>query len=167
MDSDTAKIILLIMLITGAVLVLSIPIVDASEVPSANFTANQTSGNTPLAVQFTNTSTGDNITIVGWDFGDGSDNSTEANPVHQYTTGTYNVTLTVSNLAGTSTMQIVNMIHVERGPNPTPTPTPTGRPLPTDEDEDDGLDDDPLPIWIGGAFTTIMTLVITLSRRKE
>ncbi len=51
-------------------------------------------------VTFTNTSTGGNIYL--WDFGDGN-TSTEANPIHTYEAdGTYTVTLTVTNAAGTS-----------------------------------------------------------------
>ena len=71
--------------------------------PVANFTSDVTTGTAPLTVTFTNTSTGDNLTY-GWDFGDGSPVSAEQNPVHQYAAvGTYNVTLTATNSAGTNT----------------------------------------------------------------
>ena len=65
---------------------------------TANFTADTTAGLVPLAVQFTDTSTG-NVTAWGWDFGDGT-NATEQHPVHTYTAeGNYTVTLTASNPA--------------------------------------------------------------------
>ncbi|MFY1642828.1 PKD domain-containing protein, partial [Methanoculleus bourgensis] len=47
--------------------------------PTANFTANVTSGTAPLTLQFTDTSTGDPTTWF-WDFGDGA-TSTERHPV--------------------------------------------------------------------------------------
>ncbi|WP_281085505.1 DUF2341 domain-containing protein [Methanosarcina acetivorans] len=76
--------------------VLEVTQVTASE---ANFTANVTSGNAPLNVEFTDTSTG-TPTSWTWDFGDGK-NSTEQNPTHTYTAeGTYTVKLTVSNSFG-------------------------------------------------------------------
>jgi PKD repeat protein len=56
-----------------------------------------------LAVTFTNTST--NGVSYSWNFGDGSDASTEANPVHTYSSnGTYVVTLSVTNECGTVTV---------------------------------------------------------------
>ena len=62
--------------------------------PVASFTADHTSGNADLTVQFTDTSTG-SPTSWNWDFGDGS-SSTGQNPAHTYTTaGTYTATLTV------------------------------------------------------------------------
>jgi len=69
----------------------------------ANFTANVTSGFAPLTVSFTNTSTSqDSITSWLWNFGDGS-NSTSQNATHTYTNpGTYTVTLTAWNTCGNS-----------------------------------------------------------------
>ncbi|MDT8304067.1 MAG: S8 family serine peptidase, partial [Sedimentisphaerales bacterium] len=64
--------------------------------PVANFTAKPRSGNGPLVVQFTNTSTG-HVSNRLWDFGDGT-TSTEQNPVHTYTyrnTPDYTVSLSV------------------------------------------------------------------------
>jgi kumamolisin len=69
----------------------------------AAFTATPTAGDTPLNVQLTDKSTGTPVTWV-WEFGDGSTNSTEQNPVHQYvntvvgTSKEYTTTLTVTNL---------------------------------------------------------------------
>jgi beta propeller repeat protein len=63
--------------------------------PDADFSANDTFGNAPLAVQFTDTSTEIPATWW-WKFGDGSE-SHDPNPVHNYTgPGLYSVTLTVS-----------------------------------------------------------------------
>lgn len=70
--------------------------------PVANFSASTTSGITPLTVQFTDTSTGSPASW-SWDFGDDA-LSSDQNLAHMYTTaGTYTVTLTVSNAAGTDT----------------------------------------------------------------
>ena len=58
-------------------------------VPVAGFSASPTSGQVPLAVQFTDTSAG-SPTSWSWDFGDGSAASTQQNPSHTYTAaGTY------------------------------------------------------------------------------
>jgi PKD repeat protein len=70
-------------------------------IPVAAFTANATSGKTPLAVSFTDTSSG---SPAGWNwtFGDGT-TSTEQNPVHVYTTtGQFTVTLQVTNPDGSN-----------------------------------------------------------------
>jgi PKD repeat protein len=70
--------------------------------PTASFTASPTSGEAPLPVQFTDTSTG-SPTAWNWDFGDGA-TSTAQNPGHTYSSpGMYTVTLTASNVAGSST----------------------------------------------------------------
>ena len=62
--------------------------------PIANFTSNVTFGTIPLAVQFNDTSIG-NQTTRAWDFGDGT-YSTEEFPKHLYTSpGNYTVTLAV------------------------------------------------------------------------
>ena len=70
-------------------------------VPVADFTSNVASGNAPLTVSFTDTSTG-SPTAWSWDFGDGT-TSTDQNPVYTYTSaGDYTVTLTASNANGGS-----------------------------------------------------------------
>ena len=77
----------------------------------ANFTADTTSGYSPLTVNFNDTSQGE-PTEWYWDFGDGS-NSTEQNPVHTYLlTGKYNVTLTVTNDMGNDTITKYDFISV-------------------------------------------------------
>ena len=67
--------------------------------PTAAFSATPTSGVAPLAVQFTDTSTG-SPTSWSWDFGD-SGTSNAQSPSHTYTAaGTYTVTLTATNASG-------------------------------------------------------------------
>ncbi len=77
----------------------------------ANFSADKTSGDAPLAVKFTDTSTG-TPTNRTWDFGDGG-TSTEQNPTHIYMAeGTYNVKLTVSNSLGSDSEEKTGYITV-------------------------------------------------------
>ncbi|WP_342305153.1 S8 family serine peptidase [Methanolobus sp. ZRKC5] len=69
--------------------------IDAKEVLWANFDADCMAGSAPLAVNFSDLSTG-NPTACEWDFGDGTPTSVEWNPVHEYNAaGSYNVTLRV------------------------------------------------------------------------
>ena len=75
----------------------------ATSVPVASFVTNVTSGSVPLSVQFLDSSNNSPIAWV-WSFGDGG-SSTLSNPVHTYTTaGTYTVTLTATNSAGSNTI---------------------------------------------------------------
>ena len=75
----------------------------AAQTPVAVFSATPTSGNAPLNVAFTDTSTG-SPTAWSWNFGDGT-SSTQKSPTHTYSTaGTYAITLTVSNAAGSNTV---------------------------------------------------------------
>ena len=84
-------------------------------VPVANFTASPTSGTAPLNVQFTDTSTG-NPTGWSWTFGDGG-TSTAKNPSHQYANpGTYTVSLTASNTAGSDGETKTGYITVQQPP---------------------------------------------------
>ncbi len=76
--------------------------VCAATLPSVLFTSNATTGTLPLSILFVDESENTPTAWV-WSFGDGG-TSTLQNPVHTYTTaGTYTVTLTASNAAGSST----------------------------------------------------------------
>jgi PKD repeat protein len=84
--------------------------------PVANFSADQTVGQPPLAVSFTDISEGQNITNRLWDFGDGTSETTE-NPLHQYAAeGKYNVSLTVWNPKGQNTKTAYNYIKIGNPP---------------------------------------------------
>jgi PKD repeat protein len=84
--------------------------------PTANFTANNQVVCTGQSVQFTSTSTG-NPTSYSWTFAGGNPaTSTLANPVVTYSTsGTYAVSLTVSNAIGTDSENQTNYITVSTG----------------------------------------------------
>ena len=80
--------------------------------PTAGFIVNSTSGMAPFAVQFNDQSTG-NITSYNWNFGDGTSNSTQENPIHTYNTpGTYTVTETVTGLGGNNSLTKTDFIIV-------------------------------------------------------
>jgi len=89
----------------------------APPAPIANFTAEPTIGDSPLVVQFNDTSEG-NISSQLWDFGDGM-TSTEKNPSHTYTfenTGNFTVSLTVTGVGGTDTVTKPNFIRLNTPP---------------------------------------------------
>ncbi|MEW6602209.1 MAG: PKD domain-containing protein [Nitrospirota bacterium] len=73
-------------------------------VPDADFTGYPNTGTAPLAVQFTNSSSGrDQPLAYEWDFDcDASVDSTEVSPSHTYETGTYSVCLTVRDSDGSA-----------------------------------------------------------------
>ncbi len=85
-------------------------IVVLPEAPTAALAADTTSGTTPLAVQFSDLSTGD-VTSWAWDFGDGATSSLQS-PAHTYTEGTYTVSLTVANTGGSDTATATDLIVV-------------------------------------------------------
>lgn len=88
--------------------------------PVADFTGTPTSGTSPLSVTFTSTSTGTAPLTYAWDFGDPAsgpdDTSALPNPIHTYNPGTYTVTLTVTNVAGTDTRTRTGYITVSAPP---------------------------------------------------
>src|SRR5205809_97369 len=87
--------------------------------PTADFTASTTSGQAPLAVQFTDRSSG-SITSRDWNFGDGSSHSSTPSPSHTYNTaGDYTVTLKVTGSGGSNSKSLA--IHVTAAPPPAPT----------------------------------------------
>ena len=85
--------------------------------PIAGFTANTTYGVAPVAVQFTDTSLGQDITGWAWDFNnDGIIDSTIRNPTMVYTKpGNYTVNLTVTNSNGTNTTSEQGYVLVSNG----------------------------------------------------
>jgi gliding motility-associated-like protein len=77
--------------------------VGFTQAPTANFTSVQTSGCAPIVINFRDLSTG-GPTSWQWSFGNGS-TSTLQNPSTTYfTPGTYTVTLTATNAAGSNTL---------------------------------------------------------------
>ncbi len=98
--------------------------------PSADFSGKPTSGRAPLAVVFSDTSTG-SPTSWYWEFGDGT-NSTIQNPVHTFlAAGKYTVSMTASNTGGSDTKSRNQYISIS-APTPAPTPpTTTIRPTTT------------------------------------
>ena len=79
--------------------------------PVAKFTASPLSGNSPLAVTFTDQSDGFPVSYL-WNFGD-STLSSQKNPIHTYSTkGTYTITLSVSNSKGSNVLTKNNYITV-------------------------------------------------------
>jgi PKD repeat protein len=92
-----------------------------------DFTGTPTSGNAPLSVSFSVSSTG-LIQSYSWDFGDYKFTS-DQNPSHTYLfPGTYTVQLTVSNSGGSDTMTKTGYISVYGVGNPAPG---TVNPVPT------------------------------------
>ncbi|MBL7646656.1 MAG: PKD domain-containing protein [Candidatus Hydrogenedentes bacterium] len=88
--------------------------IEVVALPSAAFEAAPTSGESPLTVTFTDTSTPGTQPITGWlwEFGDGT-TSTDQNPTRVYTgTGDYSVTLTVTTAEGTNTLTRSQFVRV-------------------------------------------------------
>ena len=74
--------------------------------PTVAANATTASGTAPLAVNFSSAGSSDpdgNTLAYSWTFGDGSANSTVANPSHTYSAGSYSARLTVSD--GTNSVQ--------------------------------------------------------------
>ncbi|UCC78695.1 MAG: S8 family serine peptidase [Candidatus Zixiibacteriota bacterium] len=83
--------------------------------PVADFVGSPTSGCAPLAVDFTDQSSGD-ITEWSWNFGDGNTSSLQ-NPSHTYqNAGIYTVSLTVTGPSGSDTETKTDYIAVEDVP---------------------------------------------------
>jgi len=83
--------------------------------PDTEFTGSITSDPAPLTVAFTDISTGTRTSWL-WNFGDGG-TSTSQNPSHTYTTaGTYDVSLTATNVVGSNTEVKTGYVVVTEGP---------------------------------------------------
>ena len=84
--------------------------------PVTDFTpAAATTGSAPFVVAFTGTATQTPIAWQ-WDFGDGSSTTVAQSPTHAYVTpGTYTVTLTASNTAGSDSEAKASLITVLAG----------------------------------------------------
>ena len=98
--------------------------------PTADFSASPLTGDYPLDVQFTNTSStaGAALTSVSWDFGDNT-TSTAANVSHRYATaGTYTVSLTVATPNGSDTRTKADYIVVTNGLGAPPSAAFSGSP---------------------------------------
>ncbi|MDY9927697.1 PKD domain-containing protein [Methanosarcina sp.] len=83
--------------------------------PFASFSTNITSksGNMPLTVLFTYNSSGGTPTSWYWDFGDGINSKNAQTATHTFTKpGIYDVSLTVTNAEGSSTLNKLNCITV-------------------------------------------------------
>ncbi|WP_321504966.1 PKD domain-containing protein [uncultured Methanoregula sp.] len=92
---------------------------SAASTPAASFVVNATSGTIPCGIQFIDTSTNSPTAWV-WSFGDGG-TSSEQNPSHEYTNaGTFTVTLTATNAAGSDTVTKTGYIAATKS---TPAPT--------------------------------------------
>ena len=79
--------------------------------PIALFSANTTTGKKDLRVEFTNESI--RYSSSSWNFGDGN-TSSDTNPIHTYTTsGTFDVSLSVTGDAGTDTFTSAGLVIVE------------------------------------------------------
>jgi PKD repeat protein len=84
--------------------------------PVADFSANPQSGSAPLAVAFTDLSTG-NPTSWSWDFGDGISASTQQNPTYTFSSGgAYSISLTVANPEGSDNKTSTDYITVYAPP---------------------------------------------------
>jgi gliding motility-associated-like protein len=116
---DTTYIVLLQLLDFNGVWHTADVQVDVYKEPLVSF--NQTTLVTCVlidAVQFTNTSPMPAGNSLVWNFGDGSPTSTVANPSHTYTsTGSFSVSLTVTNVRGCSRTLSKNIV-VNEIPNP-------------------------------------------------
>jgi PKD repeat protein len=81
----------------------------------STFTSNATAagGTHPLAIQFTDTSSG-TPTTWNWSWGDGTANGTTQNPVHIFNSfGAYTVNLTITNATGNSSLSSSTKIYVK------------------------------------------------------
>lgn len=92
------------------------PTTKTAQAPIANFKADNPNAGANEPVMFTDLSSGI-PNYHHWDFGDGSVDSTSAQPVHTYTqNGLYTVTLIVRNAVGADTITKVNYMNIGGSP---------------------------------------------------
>src|SRR5262249_16230463 len=128
--------------------------------PVAAFTASIVSGDAPLLVNFTDTTTG-SVTSWFWNFGDGT-SSTQENPSHSYAAGgDYTVALTATGPGGNNTAPPAGYIHASRAPGP---PASGPQPLSTNQTPDNGNAADGVPYEIGMKFRVARAGQITAIR---
>ena len=107
---------------TTAAVVTVTPVIPGA--PTTGFTADPVVGYAPLKVQFLDRSSG-SPTSFEWDFGDGGSGMIE-NPTYTYQkAGTYAVSLTATNDAGSTTNTRTAFIRVLKPGETLPTPVPT------------------------------------------
>lgn len=87
--------------------------ITVTQSPKAIFAISDSVGCNTLAVSFTNTS--QSVTGWQWNFGDGTSSNVAAPPVHQYITGIYYASLTVTN-GQCSNTSVPKIIQVVNGP---------------------------------------------------
>ncbi|MFA5397341.1 MAG: PEGA domain-containing protein, partial [Methanogenium sp.] len=141
--------------------------------PITNFTATPLVGYAPLAVNFTDISTGSPTEWL-WNFGDGQ-NATVQHPVHIYQhAGTYAVSLKATNVHGNMTAEKTGFIDVRYysggsdsgdGYTPRPAVVPTATPVtvqptaePTVTNPDEFTETAQLPMDTDGAVQQTVTL---------
>lgn len=86
-----------------------------AQAPVANFSANRVSGCSPLAITFTDQSTG-NPTFWNWDFGGGTLSNLQNPTITFVNPGVYTVTLIVRNADGTNGITKTNYITINPSP---------------------------------------------------
>ncbi|UCD29476.1 MAG: PKD domain-containing protein [Planctomycetota bacterium] len=109
-----------------------------NQAPSADISADVTSGTAPLTIQFdasgsSDPDAGTTLTYI-WDFGDGSTGNGVTVSYTYSTGGRYNAVLTVDDGNGGTDVAglVINVTSASGGtPTPTPSPTPTPGPTPT------------------------------------
>jgi len=93
-----------------------ISLIEERTKPVPAFSADKTVGFMPLTVNFTDASKF--ATSWSWNFGDGSEPSTDQNPSHVYSNaGSYNVTLTATNEIGSNELVKTAYIKVNEKPS--------------------------------------------------
>jgi|UPI0008355416 PKD repeat protein len=125
-----------------------------NEAPVAMATADPDTGTAPLQVAFTGSGSTDDVGVVSyaWDFIDGG-TSTETDPTYTFTTpGTYEVTLTVTDAGGLTSMDTVTIQVTEPGSNEAPVAVISANPT---------MGQAPLPVIFNGAGSTDDVGIVT------